>query len=148
MTNTVALSKILHIREREKNEAQSAYSQAMQFFEDAATQLYRLLKQKEEAEESYEDSLQHTIQIDVMKEQAAYIEVLNRQMMELQKKVQLARSEMEARQATLTDAHVEVKKFEKIIEIREKEFAETVRRQETMAMDEVSIQQYVSQNNR
>ncbi|WP_099158098.1 flagellar export protein FliJ [Virgibacillus ndiopensis] len=144
MSETVALSKILHVRENEKLDAQKAYQQSIEFFEDIALQLYNLLRKKEVAEESYEDYLQRTTAIDKLKEQASYIERLNKQIMQLQESVQKARSEMESKQEDLTNAHVEVKKFEKIIEHRQQDHDEKVKKLENITMDELSIQQYLS----
>lgn len=143
MAEAIALTKILRIRENEKLDAQKAYQQSMAFFENVATQLYTLLKRKEVAESSYESYLQKTIPIDKIKEQITYIENLNGQIIILQADVHKARSEMESKQIKLTDAHIEVKKFEKIIEFREKSKQEAVRKYENAAMDEISIQQYL-----
>ncbi|OZU90319.1 flagellar export protein FliJ [Virgibacillus indicus] len=148
MAETVVLSKILNVREKEKNEAQKAYHQAMDFFEKVANQLYLLLKKKEAAEESYETYIHTTTSLDRIREQLAYIERLNNQIMRLQQDVQKARSEMETKQLKLTDAHVEVKKFEKIIELRKQSEEEIFKKAEKMSMDEISIQQYLSHKNR
>ncbi|WP_188454388.1 flagellar export protein FliJ [Virgibacillus oceani] len=144
MTGTVALSKILHVRENEKLDAQKAYHHSMELFEEIALQLYNLLRKKEAAEESYEGFLQRSIAIDKIKEQATYIERINKQINVLQASVQKARSEMETRQEELTHAHVEVKKFEKIMEHRRMSREEEIKKIENATMDELSIQQYLS----
>ncbi|MEC5422692.1 flagellar export protein FliJ [Virgibacillus sp. C22-A2] len=148
MTQTIALSKILHVREREKNDAQKAYYQSTAYFEEMATQLYNLLRRKEEAEETYEDHLQTIISLDKIREQLTFIEKLNSQILKRQREVQLARSDMESKQLKLTDAHVEVKKFEKIIEVRKKSEDDKLQKIEKASMDEISIQQYLSHKNR
>lgn len=148
MAETLTLSKLLHVRETERNDAQKTYYNAMVFFEEIATQLYTLLRKKEDAEESYEDCLQTTVPIEMIKEQVAYIELLNNQILRLQQKVQQARSDMQVKQLKLTDAHVEVKKYEKIIDTRRKSEEEVEAKQEKASMDEISIQQYVSHKNR
>jgi len=51
MAETVVFSKILHVRENEKKDAQKIYYQAMDVFEKVASELYVLLKKKETAEE-------------------------------------------------------------------------------------------------
>lgn len=143
MAEIVALSKILNVREREKHNAQKDYHQSIEYFEGVATQLYTLLKKKEKAEEAHEEYIQTTIAIDKIREQMAYIEALNKQILQLQREVQTARTEMESKQVMLTDAHVEVKKFEKIIMYREKEQKELIQRNEKISMDEISVQQYL-----
>lgn len=145
MAETVALSKILNVRENEKRDAQKAYQQSIDFFEEIATQLYNLLRKKEVAEESYEGYLHQTTPIDRIKEQVAYIEILNNQIMKLQHDVQKARNEMDTNHEKLTNAHVEVKKFEKIIGHRHKEDEELIKKNENAQMDEISMQQYFNQ---
>ncbi|WP_067729383.1 flagellar export protein FliJ [Oceanobacillus damuensis] len=148
MTATLALTKIMDIRENEKKVAQKAYHQSMDSFEKIATELYSLLRKKENAEVSYDHYILSTTPIEKIKEQAAYIEKLNRQINELQKLVQKARNDMEAKQVKLTDAHVEVKKFEKIIEIRKNTEEKHRKRVENNVMDEISINQYLNHKNR
>lgn len=148
MAETIALSKILHVRENEKKDAQKTYQQSIDFFEEIATRLYTLLRKKEIAEESYEGYLQQTTPIDKIREQVAYIEILNKQITQSQSEVQHARNEMETKHGKLTNAHVEVKKFEKIIEHRDQEIDERSKKNEKAMMDEASIQQYLNQKNR
>ncbi|API93888.1 flagellar export protein FliJ [Virgibacillus pantothenticus] len=148
MSDTVVLSKLLHIRETEKVQAQKAYQQSMDCFEKSATQLYQLLKKKEVAEEIYEESLQQTTTLDKLKEQFTYLEKLNAMIVELQKDVQRARAEMEAKQSNLTEAHVETKKFEKIIERRKKQKNDANEKMEKAVMDEISMYQFLNYKNR
>lgn len=147
MAETVALAKVMHVREREKNDAQKAYRNSSEMFEEIATQLYTLLRKKETAEESYEYYLQQTTPITKIKEQLRYIEILNKRIVAMQGSVQKARKEMDRKQEKLTSAHVEVKKFEKIIDLRQKEQAETIQRYEKQSMDEIAIQQFLSRKN-
>lgn len=145
MSQTTTLTKVLHIREREKDHAQKAYNQSIEMFEEVATKLYTLLKKKEDAEESYENYIQSTVQIEKIVEQMAYIESLNHQIVALQQQVNQARDEMEAKQQTLTDSHIEVKKFEKLIENRKLQQQKDRLKQEQASMDEISVQQFLSQ---
>lgn len=145
MSRTKTLTKVLDIREREKDAAQKAYNQAMQHFEDVATKLYQTLKKKEDAEESYDQYLKDMVQIDRLMDQMAYIESLNRQIVLLQYQVNQARTQMELKQQSLTHAHIEVKKFEKLIETRKQEQQQTELKQEQMFMDDMSVQQFLSQ---
>lgn len=144
----MVFSKILNVRENEKKNAQKEYHQSMKFFEEIATKLYHLLRKKEVAEASYESYLHKTTPIDIMKDQITYLEILNKQMMTLQSQVQEARSNMESKQLKLTDAHVEVKKFERLIEVRKQTQEESLKKTEKAFMDEISIQQYLTHKNR
>lgn len=148
MSNIVALEKILHVRESEKKSAQQAHHQSIKSFKKVAKKLYNLLRKKEIAENSYESALQSTITIDEIKQQTLYIEQLNEQIIHLQNRVNKARQMMELKQQELTDAHIEVKKFEKIIQNRHEQIKEKKLKRENASMDEISIQQYMSGKNR
>lgn len=148
MAETKSFVKILHVREREKMDAQKDYQQSMDLFEQTATRFYHLLRKKEEAEISYDELIQHSTTLEKVKQQATYIEKLNKQIVHLQSKVQQARSEMESKQSKLTDAHVEVKKFQNIIESRNNSVIEKEKKLERKQMDEISIQQFISYKNR
>ena len=148
MAEIVALSKILDIRENEKQVAQKAYNQSLDSFEKVATELYQILRKKERAEDSYDQFFHSLTPIDRIKEQANYIEQLNRQINNLQSRVQKARTDMESKQHLLSDAHVEVKKFEKLIEVRKETTATIQKKMEDAFMDEISITQFLSQKNR
>ena len=144
MANTVSLIKILNVRENEKKIAQKAFLHSQVAFEEVATKLYNVLKKKEIAEESYDNFIQAATSLERVKEQIVYIEKLNTQINLLQREVHLTRSQMEKKQVDLTEAYVEVKKFESIIEKREKEASEETKRMENLFMDEISINQYLS----
>lgn len=137
---------MLHLREKEKENAQIAHHQSQAVFEEVATELYTLLKKKETAESTYELNLYEALPIEQMKHQLAYIESLNRKIVKLQQSVQKAREAMEQKQALLTEAYVEVKKYEKVIENRNEEEIKLSLKHEQALMDELSIQQYLSQN--
>lgn len=148
MSQTASLTKLLNVRENEKKVAQKAFLNSQEAFEDVATKLYELLKKKEMAEESYDEFIQDQTPLERIKEQITYIENLNDAIIHLQREVQLARSQMEEKQQHLTDAHIEVKKFESIIENRKKQETDRRAKLEKAFMDEISINQYLSNQNR
>lgn len=147
IAETASLLKVLTVRENEKKIAQKAFLKSQDTFEEIATKLYKLLKKKEIAEESYDNYIQTFTSIDMIKEQIAYIEKLNDKINHLQREVQIARSQMEQKQTVLNEAYVEVKKFESVIESREKTAAEKTEQMEKSFMDEISINQYLSHKN-
>ncbi|RLL45317.1 flagellar export protein FliJ [Oceanobacillus piezotolerans] len=147
MAGTMTLTKVLHVRENEKKVAQKDYALSMEKFETLATELYNLLKKKEEAETLYENYIQSTTPIEKMRQLIDYQEKLTEQILLVQFQVQLAREDMEQKQSRLTEAHVEVKKYEKVIEIRKKEEIEEQVRKEKAFMDELSINQFLSHKN-
>lgn len=121
MPQQTSLSKLLILREREKDDAQKAYHLSMETFEDVASKLYKLLKRKENVEEEQDTILQTKITIEQLRIQNAYIEKLTKQIAKIQNEVQIARNDMELKQSQLTDAYIEMKKYEKIIELQEEE---------------------------
>ncbi|MBN6204957.1 flagellar export protein FliJ [Ralstonia pickettii] len=148
MAETVSLIKVLNVRENEKKVAQKAYLKSQDAFEEVATKLYNVLKKKEQAEASYDNYIQTTSSLERIKEQIAYIEKLNTQIIHLQREVQFARDQMDKKQVVLNEAYIEVKKFENIIENRRKNAAEKTKKMEKSFMDEISINQYLSHKNR
>jgi flagellar FliJ protein len=147
MAETVLLSKVLNVRQNEKKNAKREYQYARRIFEEIAEQLYQLLRKKEEAETTYETYVLTTIPIDNITEQISYIEVLNKRILKIQNEVQEARSNMESKQRKLTNAHVEVKKFENMIDVRNQKKAERLKKVENEWMNEVSIHQYLLHKN-
>ncbi|SHG85750.1 flagellar export protein FliJ [Virgibacillus chiguensis] len=148
MSDTAVLTKLLHVRETEKVQAQKAYQQAIDCFENSATQLYQLLKKKEVAEEIYEECMQQTTTLEKLRKQVDYLEKLNAMIVHLQEEVQKARADMEAKQSDLTEAHVETKKFEKMITHRKQRETEAQEKLEKAMMDEISMQQFLKYKNR
>ncbi|MEI3604597.1 flagellar export protein FliJ [Pseudogracilibacillus sp. SE30717A] len=144
MAQTAVLHKILHVREQEKQDAQMEQLKAVDYFEKAAKKLYHALKTKEQAELGLEKYMKTEVTITVIKEQSVYIDTLNKKIVALQQQVQQARKEMELKQLKLTEAHVEVKKVEKMIEKREQLQFETEKKLEMIEMDEISIRQYTN----
>src|SRR5699024_2064890 len=140
------LAKVLEVREQEKKDAQLEHYQSIEIFEHIATRLYELLKKKESAESSYERFMHETTPIDQIRDQVQFIEILNKQIIALQKKVTEARTNKEQKQLKLTDAHVEVKKYEKVIELREEKELKVARKLDQAFMDEISTQQFLSRS--
>ncbi|MFD1336111.1 flagellar export protein FliJ [Oceanobacillus iheyensis] len=148
MVEVIGLTRIREIRENEKKVAQSSYNQSKETFEKIATELYNLLKTKENAEASFESYIQNTTSIEKIKEQSSYIEKLNQRIQSVQLLVQRARNDMEIKQEKLSNAYVEVKKFDKIIEFKQKNEIEEAKRKEVNWMDEMSMQQYLGHKTR
>ncbi|HEY4601556.1 MAG TPA: flagellar export protein FliJ [Cerasibacillus sp.] len=144
MTTNNVFSKLLDLKEREKKNAQKAYHRSMENFEDVAMNLYTLLKKKEDAEQAYDTSLQGNMTIEEIRRQNRYINTLTKQIAAVQYDVQMARQDMETKQTQLTDAYVEVKKYEKIIEYREEDRKQKLKKTELQTMDDISIRQYLA----
>lgn len=138
-----ALHKILQIRENEKKNAEQAHQLSVQKFEEIAMKMYETLKKKESTEEDYEDTISRSISIEKMDQQIRYIEQLNQHISFMQKQVNDARDDMDTSQQLVTKSHIEMKKVEKLIEIRNDEFKQQIAREESAFMDELSIQQFL-----
>src|SRR5690625_7420065 len=94
------------------------HAEAVEHFEEVATKLYDLLKRKEDAEQSLNHYMQSKAQIEKLREQSSFINSLINQIEHMKKKVQSARHLMEKKQNILTEAHIEMRKIEKLIEKR------------------------------
>jgi len=146
MSEPATLQKVLNVREQEKKVAQKEQMEARNQFEKVAEKLYVVLKTKEKAEEGLHQAMKSKATIIKIKEQSNYIEALNKKIVTLQHQVQRARQKMEHKQVKVTAAHVEVKKIEKLIEKREQTLRENERKMELIDMDEISIRQFMVQN--
>lgn len=134
---------ILKVLEQDKKEAEIVYQDAMSKFEEVAKKLYEQLKTKEKAEADFKQFIQTEASIIKIKDQTNYIENVKQRISFLQNIVSEARANMEEKQTVLTEAHVEVKKIESVIEKRESERIAQEKKLEMMTMDEISIRQYI-----
>ncbi|WP_079529847.1 flagellar export protein FliJ [Halobacillus hunanensis] len=149
MTNVQAFHKIKQLRERDKKEKQKLYQEQMDAFESVATRLYEKLKKREAAEQSFHESLTHSkVKAHSFIYHRRYIDQLDSEIMQLQPQVQQARTQMENAQAHLSSAHIEVKKFEKLIDNKLARHGQWLKEEETKQMDELSTRQYLNEKNR
>ncbi|HLR22199.1 MAG TPA: flagellar export protein FliJ [Pseudogracilibacillus sp.] len=145
MADTAVLEKILHVKEKEKDAAQLDKTEAVNRFEEIASRLYEELKRKENAESELDVVMKAKATITMIKEQSRYISLMKEKINTLQNNVQKARIEMEQKQNALTEAHIEVKKIERLIALREQEQKELLQKQEMAFMDEISMLQFQKQ---
>lgn len=146
MDSVKTLNKLLQIRENEKNQAQKEHAESVNTFEQLASDLYKLLKKKEQVEEELSLSQSRVMSIGEIQSKSIYLENLMKKAILLQEKVNEARTTMEQKRTLLTEAHIEMSKVEKLIEFRVKEIRAQRTRVENMQMDEISIQQYMAKN--
>lgn len=145
MNDTDSLQKIVQIRESEKKNAERLHLQSVHIFEQLALKMYNALKKKEATEEAYEMNIQHTVSIDKMEQHTRYIEQLHTSITNMQKEVNDARNVMHEKQEYVTDAYIELKKMEKILEKRKEKEKLYLAKKESAFMDELSIQQFLKQ---
>lgn len=142
MSNTTALQKILQLRMEDKNRALLEQKKAMEHFEDVAQKLYNILKTKEKAESKLNEYVKSEI-IAKIREQTLYIDLLQKQINSLQREVQLARDNMEHKRQIVTEKHVELKKIEKMIELRKERKKKEAQLLEMKQMDEISLNRFI-----
>lgn len=148
MADLQAFQKILSYHERLKNTAQLEYQRSVDEFETVATQLYQLLKKKEEVETQYNYYLQSAGTVTTLATHNAYIDEIKKKIKNVQLAVNKARSEMDKKQANLTKAHIEMKKIDKIIENKKIKEKNLVAYNENKQLDEASMRQFLMNGNR
>lgn len=131
-------AKVLSIREQEKSETELAYKESVHTFEKVATELYDLLKKKENTMDLQNDRLVSGLSIDEIHHYSNYIEGLQKRIDIVQKKVIQARSKMNWFEEKLVEKSLEVRKFEKIKEKDFEHFQQEQQRLETIQLDEIS----------
>ncbi len=148
LNNIAPFEKLLDLRTNEKDVALKAYQHSVDEFESVAMELYSLLKEKEEIQEDLEHRLEVTIPVQDIHHYQHYLAKLDERIESLQRHVQAARSNMEHKQEDLSESFIEMKKFEKVVELKKKANQKTIAKMENNSLDEVSIQQYLRNRKR
>lgn len=107
---------MLTFRELEKTETEIEFKKAVETFELAATELYELLKKKEETLEQQTERMKSGFSIEGIHHYARFIDSLEKQISEVQQTVMQSRSKMNWYEDKLLDRTLEVRKFEKMKE--------------------------------
>ena len=131
-------SKVLTVREQEKTETELAYKESVMAFEKVATELYDLLKKKENTLDDQNNHLTKGLSIDHIHHYSNYIDGLQKRIDRVQKEVIQARSKMNWFEERLLEKSLEVRKFEKIKEKDYELFKQEQHRLETIQLDEIS----------
>ncbi|MCA1030072.1 flagellar biosynthesis chaperone FliJ [Bacillus timonensis] len=140
-------TKLLTIRENEKNQVLADYNEAVKEFELVAEKLYSSLKKKEDLEDVQKSKLSHGLSINDIRHHQKFITSLEKTIMHHQKLVIQARNKMYMLQEKLIEKNIEVKKYEKMNERDLNAFKQLVQANEANVMNEVSIQQYMKRTN-
>ncbi|SDM55180.1 flagellar FliJ protein [Psychrobacillus sp. OK028] len=131
-------AKVLTIREQEKSETELAYKESVSAFEKVATELYNLLKKKEDTVDTQNNLLTSGLSVDNIHHYSNYIVGLQKRIDIVQKEVIQARSKMNWMEERLLEKSLEVRKFEKIQEKDLEQFQQEQQRLETIQLDEIS----------
>ncbi|MBB5172076.1 flagellar export protein FliJ [Texcoconibacillus texcoconensis] len=144
MTFQFSLQKVLEYKENEKLEAEQNYQNAMDSFENIATELYHVLKRKEELEESYEQRIKQGVPIADIQQIQDTLSHLYKKIDHLQKQTQSARDSMNKEHEILIDRSVDVKKYEKMKQRKYDQHRRDMLHEEMKQLDEISVQQFMS----
>jgi flagellar protein FliJ len=136
--------KILTIKEKEKNDANSKYNEALKRFEEVAEKLYKLLKKKEDLHIFQQEKLKAGLSVQDIRHHQQFMDNLEKMIEQCQKEVIETRHRMNLFETKLLEKNVEVKKYEKIKEKDFRRFLDVSKEADQKNMDEISIQQYVS----
>ncbi|SET41826.1 flagellar FliJ protein [Salinibacillus kushneri] len=143
MSNVKTFEKILNVKMIEKDKAHKNYQEAMDYFEVNATELYYLLKEKEDFEAEMSNSIQSSVSADQLRNYDQYIQTLNQKIKASQQNVQSARTNMELKQQSLTESYIELKKYEKIVSNKKTIIKKLEEKHEREVIDEASVQQFI-----
>lgn len=134
--------KVLTFKEREKEEALSAYQNAIKTFEEVAEELYRLLKKKEDLELFQAEKLQTGSSVQEIRHYQRFIINMEKSIKYYQELVLNARNRMNWCETQLIEKNVEVKKYEKMKVKDYEKFLEQMKLEEDKVTDEISTLQY------
>lgn len=134
----------MELKEREKNNIQSQYQEAIAKFEIIATELYDMLKRKEELENNAREQVTKGISIYQLQQNQSTLLRLQQEILVQQRSTQLARERMNRKEQDLINMSIEYKKYEKMKQIKLEQFEEEEKRIELLQMDDLSIRLFAN----
>lgn len=137
----------MKLKEREKDEVLSTYNESVKRFEEAAENLFRSLKKKEDLESYQRSKLENGLSVQEIRHHQTFIHNLQKTIDHDQKVVVHTRNQMSFYQDKLLQKNIEVKKYEVLKEKGKLVFLEEIRQLEAKQMDDISIQQYMHRGN-
>ena len=139
--------KVMTFKEQEKNETESAYKESIESFETIATQLYDLLKKKENVMEQQTEKMSIGFAVNEIHDYARFIESLEAKISSVQQQVITARGKMNWYEEQLLDKTIEVKKYEKMREKDREVYKDEMERKESEQLDELSTLRFRKNEN-
>lgn len=133
---------ILTYQEQKRDESEATYKRAVETFEKDATELYHLLKKKEDTVAEQQEKLMTGLTIEQMHYYIHYIDQLEREVEHVQKKVVESRARMEWFEEKLLEDTIEVKKYEKMKEKDRQHYEKELEQLEMIRLDELSTQSF------
>ena len=147
MTYQYKFEKILTVREKEKQDAYSKYTESLKKFEEVAGNLYEFLRRKEEMQAFQQLKMNEGLSVFEIRHHQRFMDNLEEMIRKNKKEVIIARNHMNKFQNILIEKNVEVKKYAKIREKDYDRFLDEVKMYENAQMDDISIQTYLSKEN-
>ncbi|KXH79982.1 flagellar export protein FliJ [Sporosarcina sp. HYO08] len=129
---------VLSFREQEKKEIEVDYNAAVDEFKAVATELYDLLKRKEDVLQEQQGKMAVGFSMNEFHYYAKFINSLEKRIDELQNQVIQARSKMNWYENKLLNKTLEVKKFEKMREKDRDQYRTEMEQVEVVRLDELS----------
>ena len=129
---------VLTYRELEKTETENEYRISVEAFESIATELYELLKKKEETLDNQQERMVKGFSVNKIHHVARFIDSLEKKIAEVQQNVIQARSKMIWFEEKLLERRLEVRKFEKMRDKDQQQHRVEVEQQEAKRLDELS----------
>lgn len=134
--------KVLSFREQEKTETEIEYKKSVESFEKVATELYELLKKKEDASKAHQEKMMQGFRITEVHHYVRFIDTLEKRIANLQMTVMKARSKMNWFEEKLLERSIEVKKFEKMKEKDQEHYQAELEHVEASLLDEISTMKF------
>ena len=133
---------ILTYQEQKRDESEATYKRAVEKKKKDATELYHLLKKKEDTVAEQQEKLMTGLTIEQMHYYIHYIDQLEREIEHVQKKVVESRARMEWFEEKLLEDTIEVKKYEKMKEKDRQHYEKELEQLEMIRLDELSTQSF------
>jgi flagellar FliJ protein len=139
--------KVLMYREQEKTETEIEYKEAVQAFEVVATQLYDLLKKKEETLVEQREKMLTGFLVTEIHHYVRFVESLEKRITVTQQQVMQARSKMTWFEGKLLEQTLEVRKFEKMKEKDHEHHRTEMEQLEAIQLDELATLKFRRREN-
>ncbi|WP_088005926.1 flagellar export protein FliJ [Indiicoccus explosivorum] len=139
--------QVLNLREQEKTEVELAYQAAVDQFEKTATELYELLKRKEDTIRTQQEEMKKGFSVTAVRHYAFFIEGLESSIEFMQRRVQKARTNMAWHEDKLLEKTQEIRKYEKMKEKDYERFQQESDRLEMIRTDELASAQFFNREN-
>ncbi len=130
----------MNLREQEQQSSQHQYTEAMNEFEQVATELYELLKKKENLEELGREKVTNGISIYELQSSQSQLMRLQQAISDQQRNTQLARERMKRKEQDMVKRSIEYKKYEKMKQVKFTQYKQEQIYLDNVQMDEIAIQ--------